>query len=107
MNINNIFYGKNILENLFLLILYISWILYFSVSISEIYFKKFNKYLNLIKEFLKLFISLFLIIKFNPIIKNNNFSSFDRIVVFKAGLFLFSTTLISSITNYIVSLTNI
>jgi hypothetical protein len=53
-------------------------------------------YLGTLSMILKTYVSLFLIIRFNPYMKHD-FTDFDRKIVFSAGTFLFLTTTISSI----------
>ena len=45
--------------------------------------------------FLRTSISLFLILRFNPFNKNE-FSDYDKQIVFSSGLFLFSTTALNT-----------
>lgn len=61
------------------------------------------QYLSIMKNILKLYVSILLISIYNPITyKKREFSEFDRKLVFSAGIFLLlSTTLISGIEEYI------
>ena len=49
------------------------------------------EFMELLDTSMKYYISLFLIIRFNPFSKSN-FTNFDRKVVFSAGIFLITTT---------------
>lgn len=52
-------------------------------------------YLQTLNTFIKYYVSLFLVIRFNPFIKSNehkNLASFDRRIAFSAGMFLLLTT---------------
>lgn len=62
-------------------------------------------YLDIIQYYLKIYISLFLIIRFNPF-RNIKFTDFDSKIAFDAGIFLLASILGTSIniqyvTNYI------
>jgi hypothetical protein len=56
-------------------------------------------YLETIDYWVKVFMSLFLLWRFNPWAKIA-FSDFDRRVVFSAGMFLFTVTIVN---NYLIS----
>jgi len=72
--------------------LYLSWILYFTAYFGIIYSGPTHQELmGLLDNIMKYYISLFLIIRFNPFYKTN-FTNFDRKVVFSAGIFLITTT---------------
>ena len=91
----NLVFGKNWHENIFLYVLYTTWFIYFVSLIGTASFGL--SYLNILREILKIYISLFLIIKFNPFQKTQSFNKFDRRVTFEAGLFLFSTTILNKL----------
>jgi hypothetical protein len=89
--LENIFYGEKWHENLFLYLLYVSWFLYgialVGVSILA------PQYFSILKNMLKIYISIFLIVKFNIYNKNNNYmNKFDKRIAFSAGIFLLLTT---------------
>ena len=52
------------------------------------------KYLSSLEKFLKLYVSLFLLWKFNPL-KNERMTNFDRRVVFSCALFLLTTSFLT------------
>ena len=86
----------------FTLVVYVTWILYIvialNLSISA------PEYLNYLQSVMKIYISLFLIYRFNPfrIVK---FTALDSKIAFSSGLFLLGTTAIDEIlTNYISSI---
>jgi hypothetical protein len=97
-------FSKKWYENIFLYILYATWIIYFASIVGTISFG--ISYLGLLREILKIYISLFLIIKFNPFQKTQVFSRFDRRVAFEAGLFLFSSTILNKIIDAYISSNN-
>lgn len=92
-------------ENVFLLIYYFGWVLYI-FSLFGISFFGLN-FFNDIQQIIRIYISLFLILKFNPFTNNKKFSDFDKSIVFQAGVFILSTTIINQIVktlfNYIKS----
>ena len=58
-------------------------------------------YLEMLKNFIKIYISLILIIKFNPFMRDTKYmSEFDRKIVFSSGIFLLLTTSIISIVEH-------
>lgn len=60
------------------------------------------EYLETLQYYMKIYIALFLIWRFNPI-RNAKFTDFDSKVVFNAGVFLLAGTLASTFSNSIVS----
>ena len=103
-NLNKYFYGKGFGENIFLYILYGSWIIYFISLIGT--FKFDIQYLDILREILKVYVALFLIIQFNPYKKERMMSKFDKQIVFQAGIFLFFTSILGGIVKTYVPLTN-
>lgn len=93
------------IKELFLYALYVSYVLYFIVLIGVGGLAP--QYLNYIRDFLKYYIGLLLVILYNPLTyKESKFEEFDRKLVFSAGLFiLLSTTLVIGIEQYIISKT--
>ena len=86
----------------FTLVIYVTWILYIvialNLSISA------PGYLNYLQSLMKIYISLFLIYRFNPF-RSANFTALDSKIAFSSGLFLLGTTAIDEIlTNYISSI---
>jgi hypothetical protein len=84
----------NVQNNLYNIIIIITWILYllitFGLSINA------PEYLEDLQYFVKIYISLFLIIRFNPL-RKVEFTNLDRKIAFSAGLFLLGTTFINQI----------
>ena len=99
---------KNILDfqnKLFTIVITISWILYIAIvtgiSINA------PKYLDVFHYYVKIYISLFLIWRFNPFTRVT-FTELDRKIAFSAGIFLFTTTSFNLIlTNYTTKIKNI
>ena len=83
-------------ERLFLYGNYLSYFIFFCLFAGVIHSEP--EYLSTLNTALKYYISIFLIIHFNPIIriKAHN-QTFDRNIAFKAGIFLLLTTTATSI----------
>lgn len=81
-------------EKIFIFTIILSYILYF-IAILGISTQA-PVYLNYLEIFIKVYVSLFLIIRFNPF-TTINFTHLDRRIAFSAGLFLFSTSIINQI----------
>ena len=93
------------IKEIFLYALYVSYVLYFIVLIGIGGYAP--QYLNYMRDFLKYYIGILLIILYNPFTyKERKFEKFDRKLVFSAGLFiLLSTTLLIGVEQYIRSKT--
>ena len=86
-------------ERIYNYILYLTYILY-GLAIFGIT-KYAPDYLDVLKNIIKIYVSLILLIKFNPLIKTSNcMSDFDRNIVFSSGIFLLLSTSIISIIEY-------
>ena len=51
-----------------------------------------KKHLDIIDNYVRIYICLFLIYRFNPFRSKYDFTSLDRKIAFSAGLFIFTTT---------------
>lgn len=71
---------------------YLSYILYGLILIG--FYNIAPEYLNTLNLFMKIFISSFLIIYFNPF-SNHEFNKFDKKVIFTGGIFLLMTTTVA------------
>ena len=93
---------NKIYENIFVYGMNISYILYIVVLFGITGYAP--EYLDYLKNFLKIYVAIILIVLYNPLTyKNRKFSDFDRKVVFSAGIFLLLTsTLISGVEHLIV-----
>lgn len=93
---------KKLYQNIFLYGLYLSYIMYFIVlfGLSEYA----PQYLDYLRTLLKLYISLILIILYNPLVyKEKKFDKFDSNIVFSCAIFLLlSTSLTQGIEEYIM-----
>ena len=88
---------SSINEKIFLYSINLSYVLYFFVLLGIGNFAP--QYLELLKSFLKIFVGTLLFIRYNPITyKKNQFSNFDRRLVFSSSIFLLlSTALLGNI----------
>lgn len=85
-------------QKIYLYSIYISYFL-FAIAYTGIITIS-PQYLQTLNTFIKYYVSLFLIIRFNPFINNKKFDSFDRRIVFSAGMFLLLTTTAVQITKF-------
>lgn len=81
-------------QRFYLTIFYLSWILYFIALFGITTFNP--KYLDTLNLIIKVYVSLFLIIRFNPFTKLK-INNFDRNIIFSSGIFLLSTTAITEV----------
>jgi hypothetical protein len=78
----------------FSFILYLTWILYFAITFGLS--ANAPQYLNDMQYYLKIYVSLFLILRFNPF-RRVRFTKLDAKIAFSAGMFLLATTAINTI----------
>ena len=71
-------------------IINITYLLYFSIALGLS--AKAPKYLDTLNYYTKIYISIFLIVRFNPFIKVK-FTRLDKKIVFSAGIFILLATL--------------
>jgi len=72
----------------------ISYILYFCIAIGV--FLQAPEYLETLRNWVKIYVSLFLILRFNPF-RHVQFGSLDRMIAFNAGVFLLLTTSLTQV----------
>jgi len=53
------------------------------------------KYIEMINYYIKIYICMFLIIRFNPLKKNIKFTNFDQKIIFTSGLMILTTSVIN------------
>lgn len=80
--------------NMFTIITYLTWILYIIVALGLSV--NAPQYLNDLQYYVKIYVSLFLILRFNPF-RQIEFTSLDKKIAFSSGLFLLTTTAINEI----------
>jgi hypothetical protein len=81
-------------DKAFTFILYLSWLLYFSILFGL--YASAPEYLDTLHSFIKIYVSLFLIYRFNPF-RRVKFTSLDAKIAFSSGMFLLGTTAINQI----------
>lgn len=81
-------------DNAFTFILYLSWALYFSILFGL--YANAPEYLDTLQSFVKIYVSLFLIYRFNPF-RRVKFTALDAKIAFSSGMFLLGTTAINQI----------
>jgi hypothetical protein len=81
-------------NNLYDITVYITWALYISILLGVS--ANAPQYLDDIQYYVKLYVSLFLIYRFNPL-RRVKFTGLDAKIAFSAGVFLLATTAINSI----------
>jgi len=81
-------------EHIFNIIIYITYILYIVLALGIS--ASAPEYLQTLDYYMKLYISLFLIIRFNPFTRVK-FTRLDAKIAFSAGLLVLATTAINSI----------
>lgn len=91
----------SIQNNAFNYIIFISYFLYFIIALGLS--NTAPKYLHTLEFWVKIYVSLFLIYRFN-FFQKIKFSDLDRKVAFSAGLFLLSTTIFGQVlNNYLIN----
>ena len=88
-------------ETAFDIFIIISYFLTF-IYIVGIY-KNADNYLKIIDYYVRIYICLFLIWRFHPFSNTNTFTKLDKKIAFSAGLFIFSTTILST---YLIDIQN-
>lgn len=77
-------------ERLFNILSYVSYILIIISSLGLSF--KAPKYLSDVDYYIRVYICLFLIWRFNPLRRKYEFTELDRKIAFSAGLFILTTT---------------
>ena len=76
-------------------IVYITWFLYVIIALGIT--STAPEYLNYLQFYVKIYISIFLIWRFNPFFRKlDSFNELDARISYSAGLFLLTTTAINS-----------
>jgi hypothetical protein len=81
-------------EYLFYILLILTYVVYFGALIGITVVAP--QYVSTLDYYIKLYISLFLIIRFNPFV-STEFTKFDKKIAYHAGTFLLATTAFTSI----------
>jgi hypothetical protein len=81
-------------EKIFIFIIYTTWLLYILIALGIS--ANAPQYLDDLQYYVKIYVSLFLIVRFNPF-RRVRFTHLDARIAFSAGLFLLATTAINKI----------
>ena len=81
-------------NNMFNVFVFISYLTYAGLALGI--FKNAPAYLDDLDYYVKIYISLFLLWRFNPF-RTIKFNSLDRKIAFSSGLFLFTTSALNQI----------
>ena len=91
-------------SQVFTVIIYLTWILYIAIALGLS--TSAPQYLDDLQYYVKIYICLFLIYRFNPF-RRVQFTELDSRIAFSAGLFLLATTAIGSfLKNYLTQIKN-
>ena len=89
-------------NRMFDIIVYITWVLYVVIALGLS--ANAPQYLDDLQYYIKLYVSIFLIYRFNPF-RRVKFTGLDAKIAFSAGVFLLATTAINSVLqNYLSDL---
>lgn len=66
-----------------------------------------SEYIDVLNFYFRMYICLFLIVRFNPFRKFHSFSEFDRQVVFTSALLILTTIGVTKIRDYIQEFTDL
>lgn len=81
-------------EKIFIFIIYTTWLLYILIALGIS--ANAPQYLDDLQYYVKIYVSLFLIVRFNPF-RRVRFTQLDARIAFSAGLFLLATTAINKL----------
>ena len=91
----NLYNFQNTIFNIFIISNYLVYGLLAFGIISN-----YPQYLSLFDNFIKIYISLFLLLRFNPL-RRIKFTELDRKIAFSAGVFIFTTSTLNQILMYL------
>ena len=98
----NIFQTYRLQENGFNIFVIISFIIYLSTALGIAIISP--TYIDTLDYWVRFYIALFLLIRFNPFVGKIHFTDLDRKIAFNAGLFLLTTIGVKQILqNYIAN----
>ena len=75
------------------LVIYITYFLMIASALGVSVYSP--KYLDELNKYVRIYICLFLIWRFNPLRKTVTFTDLDRKIVFSAGIFILTTTILN------------
>ena len=87
------FINHSFTQKFYYFITVLMWLMYIIALTGVITFNP--AYINMLDNVAKLYVAVFLIIRFNPFIKNVEMTKFDKDVVLSAGVFLLLSSTIT------------
>ena len=96
---------NDIQENFFNIFIIVSYALII-ISAFGLYSKA-PLYLDTLDYYVKIYVCLFLIWRFNPLRTHKDFTSLDKKIAFSAGLFILTTSALNKYLNYVKNSANI
>ena len=81
-------------QKIFVILLYASLVLY-GLSLVAYFGLNLKPFSLILDRFIKIYIGLMLVIKFNPLIRTKDFTEFDKRLAYHAGMILLLTTIMS------------
>ena len=94
----------NFQNNIFNVIIFITYISYFALAIGI--FNTKPEYLSVLSFFVKIYVCIFLVLRFNPF-RKVIFSELDRKIVFTSALFLITESINDVLMKYIKQINEI
>jgi hypothetical protein len=89
-------------NNIYNILVYVTWVLYITIALGLS--ANAPQYLDDLQYYIKLYVSLFLIFRFNPF-RRVKFTGLDAKIAFSAGMFLLATTAINNVLQtYLINL---
>ena len=94
--------SEKIQQNIYRKVYLFTWILYVGSILGILTYGK--DYFDEIQKFILIYVSLFLVIKFNPLTKSSSnriISKFDKEIIFHAGVFILLSTLLNTFLSFL------
>jgi preprotein translocase subunit SecG len=91
---NKFYYYQNLFFNIFIVVSYIL------IFVTALGFNNGTKYLQDLDYYVRIYICLFLLWRFNPIFPVKEFTDLDRKIAFSAGFFILTTTALNAWLEY-------
>lgn len=86
-------------ERIFYIILYSIYVIYILIF-TGFHVYELDEYINTLNATMRLYVCGFLLYRFNPFRSLNEFSEFDRTIVFSSAMFLFLTICATQISEF-------
>lgn len=93
-------------ERIFYIIVYCIYALYILIF-TGFHVYELDEYINTLNAIMRLYVCGFLLYRFNPFRSSNEFSEFDRTIVFTSAMFLFLTISATQIKEFQIKINSI